>query len=121
MDVKQTFEIPGRFVSLNEFYRMDRFEQWKTKQEHDERVAWAAKAAKLKPARRRIRYHVTWVEENRRRDLDNVGFGKKFIQDGLVKAGIIKNDTHHEIAGFSDSFEYDAKNPRIVVMIEEEI
>ena len=119
--MRQTFEIPGRFVSLNEFYRMDRFEQWRTKQEHDERVAWCAKAAKLMPCRRRILYHVLWVEPNRKRDLDNVAFAKKFIQDGLVKAGIIGNDTYHEIAGFSDDFAYDPKNPRIVVTIEEEI
>lgn len=119
--MRQTFEVPGRFVSLNEFYKMHPMQQYSTKREHDERVAWSAKAAKLKPVRHRIRYHVLWIEQNRRRDLDNVAFAKKFIQDGLVKAGIIKNDTHHEIAGFSDSFDYDSKNPRIVVTIEEEI
>lgn len=117
----QRFEIPGRFVSLNEFYRMHPLQQHKTKQEHDERVAMSAKAAKLKPVRCRVRYRVLWVEQNRKRDLDNVAFGKKFIQDGLVKAGIIKNDTHHEIAGFSDEFAYDSQNPRIVVTIEEDI
>lgn len=117
--MEQTFEIPGRFVSLNEFYRMHRYEQHVTKEEHDGRVALCAKAAGIKPARGRITYHVHWVEQNRKRDLDNVAFGKKFVQDGLVKAGIIPNDTHHEIEGFSDSFGYDAKNPRIIVTIKE--
>lgn len=117
--MSRQFEIPGRFVGLNEFYRMSPHAQNRVKREHDERVAMAAKAAKIRPCRTRIRYHVLWVEENRRRDLDNVAFGKKFIQDGLVKAGILHNDTHHEIAGFSDSFEYDPRNPRIVVTIEE--
>lgn len=118
--MRQTFEIPGRFVSLNEFYRMSPHEQGRVKREHDERVAWCAKAARLRPCAKRIRYSVTWVEQNRRRDLDNVAFGKKFIQDGLVKAGILSNDTHHEIAGFSDEFRYDQKNPRIIVTLEEE-
>ena len=118
--MRQSFEIPGRFVSLHEFYRMHTMKQYETKKEHDTRVDFCAKAAGVKPMRRRIRYHVTWVEENRKRDLDNVAFGKKFIQDGLVKAGILHNDTHHEIAGFSDSFEYDPKNPRIIVILEEE-
>lgn len=118
--MRQTFTVEGRFVSLNEFYRLNPYDQGRTKREHDERVAWAAKAAKVMPAKGRIKYHVHWVEENRRRDLDNVAFGKKFVQDGLVKAGIIKNDTHHEIAGFSDSFSYDSKHPRIEVTIEEE-
>jgi Holliday junction resolvase RusA-like endonuclease len=118
--MKQTFTVEGRFCSLNEFYRMGPYEQNRTKDEHDRRVAWAAKAAGIKPARGRIRYHVLWVEPNHRRDLDNVAFGKKFVQDGLVKAGILKNDTHHEIAGFSDSFAYDSKRPRIEITIEEE-
>lgn len=118
--MRQTFTVEGRFCSLNEFYRMHPMEQWATKADHDERVAWSAKAAKVMPARGRIRYHVHWVEQNHRRDLDNVAFAKKFVQDGLVKAGIIKNDTHHEIAGFSDSFSYDSKHPRIEITIEEE-
>lgn len=117
--MRQTFEIPGRFVSLNEFYKMHPMKQYETKREHDERTAWAAKAAKIRPYNKRVRYHVLWVEQNHRRDLDNVAFAKKFVQDGLVKAGVIRNDTHHEIAGFSDEFAYDSKNPRIVVTIEE--
>ena len=119
MPMAQTFMVEGRFCSLNEFYRMNPYEQGKVKREHDERVALAAKAARIRPAKGRIRYHVHWVEENRRRDLDNVAFGKKFVQDGLVKAGIIPNDTHHEIAGFSDGFSYDSKHPRIIITIEE--
>lgn len=117
--VSQTFEVPGRFPSLNEFYRMNRWEQGRVKRECDERVAWAAKAAGMKPAKGRVRYRVTWYEENRKRDLDNVAFGKKFVQDGLVKAGILENDTRKEIAGFADEFEYDPGNPRIVVVVEE--
>lgn len=117
--MRQSFTVEGRFVGLNEFYRMDRWEQARVKREHDERVAWAAKAARLRPFKGRVRYGVTWHEANRRRDLDNIAFGKKFIQDGLVKAGVLHNDTHHEIAGFSDAFAYDARNPRIEVEIWE--
>lgn len=117
--MRRRFEVGGRFVGLNEFYRMDKWEQARVKREHDERVAAAAKAAGLRPFKGRVRYAVTWYEANRRRDLDNVAFGKKFIQDGLVKAGVLHNDTHHEIAGFEDSFAYDARNPRIVVEIWE--
>lgn len=117
--MRQRFEVQGRFVGLNEFYKMHPMRQYEVKQEHDGRVALAAKEAGLRPFRGRVRYAVTWYEQNRRRDLDNVAFGKKFIQDGLVKAGVLHNDTHHEIAGFEDSFAYDARNPRIVVEIWE--
>lgn len=117
--MRQTFEIPGRFCSLNEFYRMNPYDQGEVKDKYDNLVALSAKCAGIRPCKGRVRYHVLWVEQNRKRDLDNVAFGKKFIQDGLVKAGILKNDTYHEIAGFSDEFAYDSKNPRIVVTIEE--
>lgn len=117
--MRQTFEVPGRFPSLNELYRMNPYEQGEVKREADDRVAWSAKAAHVTPYAVPVTYHCLWVEKNRRRDLDNVAFAKKFVQDGLVKAGILRNDTHHEIRGFSDSFEYDSRNPRVVVTIEE--
>lgn len=117
--MRQTFEVPGRFPSLNEFYRMNPYEQGRVKRECDEAVAWAARAAHILPYSVPVTYRCLWVEENRRRDLDNVAFAKKFIQDGLVKAGILANDTHHEIRGFADSFAYDSRNPRVVVTLEE--
>jgi len=46
----------------------------------------------------------TWYEPNMKRDKDNVAFAKKFIQDSLVSAGVIKNDGWKEIDGFSDRF-----------------
>lgn len=118
--MRQRFVIPGRFPSLNEFYRMNRWEQARVKRECDERVAWAAKAARVRPAVGRVMYSVTWHEANRKRDLDNVAFGKKFIQDGLVKAGVLRNDTGREIAGFADSFAYDPDDPRVVVDVYDE-
>ena len=118
--MRQTFEIPGRFCSLNDFLDMDYHSRKHAKRKYDNLVSMSARCAGVRPCRKRIRYHVLWVEQDRRRDLDNVAFGKKFIQDGLVKAGVLHNDTHHEIAGFSDEFGYDSRNPRIVVTIEEE-
>lgn len=61
-----------------------------------------------------------WYEKDRRRDKDNVsGFGRKVIQDALVKAKILKNDGWKDIDGFSDKFYVDTKNPRVVVEILE--
>ena len=62
----------------------------------------------------------TWYEPNRKRDKDNVsGFGRKIIQDALVRAGYLKNDGWNDIVGFSDEFRVDKKEPRIEVEIEE--
>lgn len=61
-----------------------------------------------------------WVEPDKRRDKDNISsFGRKVIQDALVKTGVLKNDGWKQIAGFSDRFEVDKKNPRIKVKIKE--
>ena len=63
-------------------------------------------------------YH--WYEPNRRRDKDNVSsFGRKVIQDALVRAKILRNDGWNDIEGFQDEFEVDKRNPRIVVELTE--
>ena len=64
-------------------------------------------------------YH--WYCADRRRDKDNISsFGRKVIQDALVRAKILQNDGWKDIIGFEDRFCIDRKNPRIVVEIEEE-
>lgn len=61
-----------------------------------------------------------WVEKDKRRDLDNIAFAKKFILDALVSNGILKGDGWSCVTGFSDSFNVDKERPRIEVYIEEE-
>lgn len=59
-----------------------------------------------------------WYERNRHRDKDNVSsFGRKVIQDGLVRACVLKNDGWAQIEGFTDEFQVDAKRPRVEVEI----
>ena len=65
----------------------------------------------------RIRF--VWVEKDRRRDLDNVSFGKKFLLDSLVKNKILKGDGWSCVTGFTDEFKVDKERPRIEVYIEE--
>ena len=52
-----------------------------------------------------------------KRDLDNVAFFKKFINDAIVKSGLIINDNQKYIKGFRDYFEIDKDNPRVEVEI----
>jgi len=63
----------------------------------------------------KITFH--WQEKNRRRDPDNFSAGKKFILDGLVKAGIIENDGWKNIKGFSD--QWVTGNPGCICILEE--
>ena len=68
-----------------------------------------------------VRMEYTWYESSKKRDMDNVSsFGRKVIQDALVKAKVLSNDGWENIKGFSDKFYVDRKNPRIEVLIVEE-
>lgn len=60
-----------------------------------------------------------WVEKDKRRDLDNIAFAKKFILDALVKNRILKGDGWSCVTGFEDKFKVDKQRPRVEVYIEE--
>ena len=60
-----------------------------------------------------------WYEPNKKRDLDNIAFAKKFVQDALVTNGILENDGWANIVGFCDEFYVDKENPRVEVEIME--
>lgn len=65
-----------------------------------------------------VKLNFRWFEPNKRRDLDNIAFAKKFILDALVSHKTIKTDDWNGVIGFSDNFEVDKSNPRIEVEIE---
>lgn len=63
--------------------------------------------------------HITfrWYMKNAKKDLDNVCFAKKFILDGLVRAGILYDDSQKYVRGFTDYFFIDASCPHIEVVL----
>ncbi|NGM16977.1 hypothetical protein GMI70_02965 [Eggerthellaceae bacterium zg-893] len=115
--------VPGRFPGLNDYVeaeRANRYAAAKMKRDETERVAAEAAAQKVPSFSRPVRLGFLWVEPNRRRDLDNVAFAKKFVLDGLVAAGVIAGDGPRLVAGFEDSFSIDKEDPRVEITIEEE-
>ena len=91
----QRFEIKGRLPGANEYQdacRRFSKEGACMKREATEAVAWAARAAKLKPMEPPVLVRITWIERNMRRDKNNVRFGAKFVLDGLREAGVIGDD-----------------------------
>jgi Holliday junction resolvase RusA-like endonuclease len=68
-----------------------------------EAFVWAANAAKIPPLKR-IHLDFIWEEPNKQRNPDNIAAAKKFILDGLVKAGVLKNDGWSQVAGWTDQF-----------------
>lgn len=116
--------IPGPLPGLNEYIAAERSNrQLGAKMKRSaQRVVEVCAKKQLRGFRPvcPVRMKYVWYERNRRRDKDNVSsFGRKVIQDGLVKTGVLANDGWAQIEGFSDEFRVDAKRPRVEVEIEE--
>src|SRR3990167_2438926 len=108
--------LPGEFVTLNEYIQAERgnkFAASKIKREETDRVIWECRIQKISVFTKPVKIVFTWYLKNAKKDPDNTAFSKKFILDGLVKAGILFNDNMEWIIGFEDQFKIDDKNPRV--------
>lgn len=102
-----TFKVQGRMQALNDYISVNRGKKgkWlgsKYKKEQTEMVVEALEAfgSDLPHFEKPVIVEFHWVEINKKRDPDNFVFAKKFILDGMVKAGLIPNDGWSNIAGF---------------------
>ncbi len=112
--------IEGRFPSLNDYVdaeRLNRYRGAAMKRTQTERVQAAAIAQGLPRFAGPVAVRFLWVEPNRRRDLDNVAFAKKFVLDGLVAAGVLEGDGQRHVVALQDCFEVDPANPRVMVEV----
>lgn len=122
--MQYTLIIKGKLDSLNDYTkacRSNRYAGAEMKHKNENTVLCAI-YEQLGRTRinGKIKMRYKWFEPNTKRDLDNVSsFGRKVIQDALVKAKIITDDGWKNILGFSDEFHVDKKNLRIEVVIEE--
>lgn len=111
--------IPFRLPSLNEYIRecrANRYAGAKMKRNvEDDIMVYLIKMPKYEKP---VKIHFHWIEENKRRDLDNVCFAKKYILDAMVKAGKLKNDNRNYVKGFMDTFEY-GKESKVILKIQE--
>lgn len=112
-------EIPMKLPSLNDYVRICRgnyhgANNLKQKLEHDIGLFLRDLPTFESP----VTIKFLWVEENKRRDLDNIAFAKKFILDALQKSGKLKNDNRKFVVGFSDDFDYQ-KEAKVIITITE--
>ena len=122
--MKYKFEITKRLIGLNEYTNTNRYNKYagaKQKKEEQEYIKYCIleQLGKIK-IEKPVIGQFTWIEENKRRDLDNICFAKKFILDSLVELGILKDDNRKIVSGFIDKFEYSDKSKVIVELIEKE-
>lgn len=117
-----SFSVFGTLPGLNEYTDACRTHANagnRMKHKAEELVTWGIKIARLEPLDGPVFLSFAWIERDRRRDLDNVAFAKKFILDALVDAHVLPKDSRKHVVGFSDEFpEPDPRNPRVVVTIE---
>lgn len=122
--MKQKIIIRGSLPGLNEYINAERTNKYKgaeMKRRAESIVLHAARSLGKWRAEGPVYMVYHWYCADRRRDKDNISsFGRKVIQDALVRAKILQNDGWKDIIGFEDRFCIDRKNPRIVVEIEEE-
>lgn len=112
-------EIPYKLPSLNQYInecRKNRYAGAKMKAEIERDLAWYINT--LPTYKKPVKIHFHWIEGNKRRDLDNVCFAKKFILDCMVKCGKLKDDNRNCVTGFVDTFDY-GKETKVILDIEE--
>lgn len=120
--MEHTLIIDGQLNNLNDYTkacRTNRYAGAKMKSENEAIISLYIKMQmKNLHFPGRVALSFRWYEPNRKRDLDNIAFAKKFVLDALVNNGIIKADGWKCVTGFTDEFFVDKENPRIEVTIK---
>jgi len=103
------FCVPFRLDGLNDYTRANRAGAQvgaAMKRKNEAFVMDAIRDAHLNDLQIEVPVKICfhWFENNRKRDLDNIAFAKKFILDALVRSGTIKNDNWECVIGFTDEF-----------------
>jgi len=109
------------FVTLNEYIQAERSNKYKSaaiKEQLTNSVAYLSLQQKFKLPDKKHDIIFTWYKPNNKTDHDNIAFAKKFILDGLVKAGALKNDGPKYIGNFQDIFILDKGRDYISCTIE---
>ena len=113
------YVIDMKLPSLNDYIkvcRTNKFMASKYKKELEEQIGMFL--LKMPKYEKPIKIHFTWIEGNKKRDLDNICFAKKFILDAMQKYGKLENDNRNYVYAFTDSFEY-GKETKVILEIEE--
>lgn len=118
--MKQTLIINDTLTDLNTYInaeRRNKFMAAKIKKEETERVYWLCRKQGLKPFTKPVAVKITWID-NSRKDPDNICYSKKYLLDGMVMAGVLKNDGKRQIVSFFDTFT-SGDHEQIIVEVEE--
>ena len=116
------YTIKGDLAKLNEHdgaNRTNKFVGAKLKQEMTDLVAWQLKG---KPKiTNPCELEFTWYFSGKH-DFDNHRFSVKYLQDGMVKAGVLKDDSQKYVIGYQGDHFIKVKkgNEKVVVDVYED-
>jgi Holliday junction resolvase RusA-like endonuclease len=117
----QSFIIDHEIPTANEYInacRVNKFNANTLKKNTQEFIMYYILKSRLRPFTKPVYITYIWHEKDKKRDLDNIAFGKKFINDALVEYGILKNDNYKYVKGFSDNFRYGDKRKVEIILTE---
>lgn len=103
--------IPSiKFPSLNDFVSASKIQRgswnkgYQMKKDYQQRLYFYL--CRLPELKKPLKVHFTWIEINKKRDLDNISaVGRKFIMDTLQECGKIKNDNLNWVVHYEDDFD----------------
>lgn len=116
---KYIVEIPLKLPSCNNYInacRVNRYAGAKMKADIEDQIGIYLQ--KLPHFEKPVKIRFCWIEENKKRDLDGIAFGKKFILDSMVKVGVLTDDNRKCVVAFTDTFEYSTQ-AKVILEIEE--
>lgn len=114
------YHINGLLPGMNEYIKAinsNRHKGNQLKRETQDLILWQIKPHT--PYEKPVFIEFLWIEQNKRRDKDNIASAKKFILDALQEIGILKGDGWKHIVGFKDDFKINTKHPGVEVTIKE--
>jgi Holliday junction resolvase RusA-like endonuclease len=117
-----SFTINSRLPSLNDYIDVCRFDKYQAavfKKKIDNLIALYIRShLRGIHIEKPVIVHLHFVEENRRRDVDNVYSASKYILDALVKMQVLENDNPKHVVDIKYSHEYASKS-KVIVKLEE--
>lgn len=113
--------IPGIPPNLNQHRRMTHWQLRKVKQEWEEVVQWVVKTCPCPafPLDKSVITYRFYFKDRRERDITNLYGCVKFLEDGLVKAGVIVDDSMNHTYPLVIPGGIDRKRPRVEIVVKE--
>lgn len=113
--MKNVLRIDCDFVYLNDYIdseRTNRMIASSIKKKLTNAVMEQALYANCNRPKRQVDMVFSWHVKGKH-DSDNIAFAKKFVLDGMVKAGILENDNPKWVRHLKDYIYHDVKKPNL--------